>query len=65
MSMTVRPVSETTCKLDMQVVAKSRSFATTLAFNTIRLARRHINKRVRDEMGKFAKRIAKDYKSTL
>jgi uncharacterized protein YndB with AHSA1/START domain len=63
MSMTVRPVSETTCVLNMQVVAKSRSFATTLVFNTIRLARRRINKRVRTEMGKFAKRMAKEYKA--
>ena len=61
MSLTVRPVSETTCVLDMQVVAKSRSFATSLVFNTIRLARRRINKRVRNEMNKFAKRMAKEH----
>ena len=63
MSLTVRPVSETTCVLDMQVVAKSRSFATSLVFNTIRLARRRINKRVRNEMNKFAKRMAKEHKT--
>lgn len=63
MSLTVRPVSETTCVLDMQVVAKSRSFATSLVFNTIRLARRRINKRVRNEMNKFAKQMAKEHKT--
>ena len=63
MSLTVRPVSETTCVLDMQVVAKSRSFATSLVFNTIRLARRRINKRVRNEMNNFAKRMAKEHKT--
>lgn len=63
MSLTVRPVSETTCVLDMQVVAKSRSFATSLIFNSIRLARRRINKRVRNEMIKFAKRMAKEHKT--
>ena len=63
MSLTVHPVSETTCVLDMQVVAKSRSVATSLVFNTIRLARRRINKRVRNEMNKFAKRMAKEHKT--
>lgn len=63
MSMTVHNVSETSCKLNILVVAKSRSFATSLVFNAIRLARRRINKRVRNEMSKFSKRMAKEFKA--
>ncbi len=63
MSLTVKPISATSCQLNMQVVAKSRSFATSLVFNTIRLARRRINKRMKFEMTKFAKRLASDYRT--
>lgn len=63
MSLTVRPVSETSCRLDMQLVAKSRSFSTSLIFNSIRLARRRINRRVNMQMKKFAKRMASEYKA--
>lgn len=63
MSLTIKPVSKKSCRLELQVVAKSRSFATSLVFNTIRLARRRINKRMNSEMGKFAKRLAKDYRA--
>ena len=65
MSLTVKPVSDTSCRLELQVVAKSRSFATSLVFNTIRLARRRINKRTNTEMDKFAKRLAKEYRSQV
>ena len=63
MSMTIQPVSATSCRLEMRVVAKSRSFATSLVFITIRLARRRINKRLNTEMKKFAKRMAEEYKA--
>ena len=64
MSLTIKPVSDKSCRLELQVVAKSRSFATSLVFNTIRLARRRVNKRMNSEMDKFAKRLAKDYRET-
>mgnify|MGYP002525155074 CR=1 FL=1 len=63
MSLTIRTISATTCELDIQVVAKSRSFATSLVFNAIRLAGRRINRRVRNEMLKFTNRMAKEYKA--
>ena len=65
MSLTIKPVSDTSCRLELLVVAKSRSFATSLVFNTIRLARRRINKRMNAEMGKFAKRLAKEYRAQV
>ena len=65
MSLTIKPVNATSCRLDIQVVAKSRSFATSLVFNTIRLARRRINKRMNAEMAKFAKRLSSEYKASL
>jgi uncharacterized protein YndB with AHSA1/START domain len=65
MSLTVKPVSDTSCRLEMQVVAKSRSFATSLVFNTIRLARRRINKRTNTEMDKFANRLTKEYRDQV
>lgn len=65
MSITVQSVDATTCTLHMRVVAKSRSFATSLVFNTIRLARRRINKRMNGEMDKFATRMMADYLATI
>ena len=65
MSLTVKPLDDNSCRLDILVVAQSRSFATSLVFNTIRLARRRINKRMNTEMEKFAKRLAAEHKVTL
>ncbi len=65
MSLTVKPLGATSCQLEMRVVAKSRSFATSLVFNTIRLARRRINKRTNTEMEKFAKHMAKEYRAQV
>jgi hypothetical protein len=65
MSLTIKPLDATSCRLDLQVVAKSRSFATSLVFNTIRLARRRINKRMNTEMAKFANRLATEHKASL
>lgn len=65
LSITVKPINETKCTLDIRIVAKSRSFATSMVFNTIRLARPRINKRANAEMNNFAKRIATDYLTTL
>lgn len=63
MSLSVKPVSSTSCRLELQIVAKSSSFATGLVFNTIRMARRRINRRARNGMEKFAKRLAREYRS--
>jgi len=63
MSMTVKPVSATKCTLNIQIVAKSHGFASGLVFNTIRLARKRINRRANSELTKFAKRMAKEYKA--
>ncbi len=61
LSLTFTPINATKCRLDMLVVAQSRSFATTMVFNSIRLARRRINKRIVETMGEFAERISEDY----
>lgn len=61
LSLTFTPINAAKCRLDMLVVAQSRSFATTMVFNSIRLARRRINKRIVETMGEFAERIAEDY----
>ena len=65
MSLSIKPVSAESCRLEIIVVAKSRSFATSLVFNTIRLARRRINKRMNSEMKKFAKRLGTEHKASL
>ena len=65
LSISVQPVNDGKCMLNIRIVAKSRSFGTSMVFNTIRLARPRINKRANAEMDKFANRIAKDYLSTL
>jgi len=62
LSLSVKPISATTCRLHIQLVAKSRSFATSLVFNTIRLARRRVNKRLNSTMAEFAKRIAREHR---
>ncbi|OUS04469.1 hypothetical protein A9Q96_16140 [Rhodobacterales bacterium 52_120_T64] len=65
MSLTVKPLDATSCQLDLHVVAKSRSFATSLVFNSIRLARRRINRRMNTEMTKFAKRLKSEHKASV
>lgn len=63
LSLSFTPIGAGMCKMDMLVVAQSRSFTTSLVFNSIRLARRRINKRIAKTMDEFAKRIAEDYSS--
>ncbi len=62
MSLSVIADGENTCRLEIQLIAKSRGFATGLVFNTIRLARRRINKRLRAEMNVLAKRMTIEYR---
>lgn len=62
MSLSVIADGESTCRLEMQLIAKSRWFATGLVFNTIRLARRRINKRLRTDLNAFAKRMTIEYR---
>ena len=61
-SLTVVALGPEKCRLDMLLVVKPRNFATALVFNTIRLARRRINKRLRVETAKFADRLAAEYR---
>lgn len=61
LSLKFTPVGAGKCQLNMLVVAQSRSFTTSLVFNSIRLARRRINKRVTTTMEEFAVRISEDY----
>lgn len=61
LSLTFTPLGTGTCQMDMLVVAQSRSFATSMVFNSIRLARRRINRRIAKTMNGFAERIAEDY----
>ncbi len=61
LSMTFTPVTETTSRLEFQLVAQSRSFATGLFFNTIRIARKRINRAIQKRMQQTADRIAADY----
>ena len=64
-SLTVVALSAEKCRLDMLLVAKSRSFATALVFNSVRLARRRINKRLRVETERFADRLAEEYRKAV
>ncbi len=61
LSLTFTPISATKSRMDMLVVAQSRGFATTLVFNSIRIARRRVNKRIRKAMQKVADQLAADY----
>ena len=65
MSITVESNSSSQCTLNIRIVAKSRSFATSLVFNTVRLARKRINRRANSEMDQFATRVTKAYLATL
>lgn len=61
LSLNFTPIGAGMCRMDMLVAAQSRSFATSMVFNSIRLARRRINKRVVIAMEEFAEQIAEDY----
>ena len=65
LSVTIKPIDATNCALHIQVVAKSRGFAIGLIFNSIRLARKRINKRANTELAKFANRLAREYQAGL
>lgn len=61
LSLTFTPISAGTCRMDMLLVAQSRSFSTGMVFKTLRLARSRINRNIRKRMGNIATRIAGDY----
>ncbi len=61
MSLTVTPVSPRSSTLDMLLVAQPRSFSATLVFNSFRLGRRRVNKRISKYMQDVADRLAADY----
>lgn len=61
LSLTFTPTSAESCRLDMILVAQSRSFSTSMVFNTIRLARKRINRRIRERMERLADRLEEDY----
>ncbi len=61
LSLTFTPEGENSCRMEMLLVAHSRSFSTGLVFNTIRLARKRINKGIRARMQAVAERIELDY----
>lgn len=63
LSLTFTPISASKSRIDMLMVAQSRSFATSLVFNSIRLARRRINKRINKSMQELANKMAADYAS--
>jgi len=64
LSISFTPLSASICNMEMQIVAQSRSFATGMIFNTLRLARKRINKSVRDRMQVIADKIADDYRNS-
>ncbi len=61
LSLTFAPEGEDRCRMEMLLVARSRSFSTGLVFNTIRLARKRVNKGIRTRMQNIAERIELDY----
>lgn len=61
LSLTFTPISANKSRMDMLMVAQSRSFGTSLVFNSIRLARRRINRRITKGMQGLADRLALEY----
>lgn len=62
LSMSVTATGAETCRVEMLMVARSRSFSTALVFNTLRIARKRINKRMHTEGDNFAERIEAGYR---
>lgn len=65
LSISVISLAPEKCRVEMTVVAKSRGFASGLVFNTIRLARRRINKRIKAEFSASAARLTEEYRASL
>lgn len=63
-SLSVEQLGAEKCRVNMLLVAKSKNFATALIFNSIRIARKRINKRMADESATYAKKMADEYRAS-
>ena len=64
LSLTFTPLGAGSCRMDMLLVAQSRSFSTGMVFKTIRLARKRINRNIRTRMEVLAQKLEDRYHNT-